>query len=72
MITKTDKSVIKQFLQSPQWKVIQEVLEEYINRLKDQSNLRDTEWETAKAVAFEEGQIQGIKSLIQELYKLAD
>ena len=71
MITQSEKSRIKALLQSPDWKIIQNIAEEYIKGLQWQSNLRETEWETAKNVALEEGQIQGIRGLIQELFKLA-
>lgn len=58
-------------LQSPSWKVVEQVIEEIIASERDQSNLRETEWETAKNVALEEGRIQGLRKLTQRLFDLA-
>lgn len=71
MRTQAEKSQIKMFLQSPQWQLIEQIVKELIQKIRDQSNLRETEWETAKSVALEEGQVQGINNLIQELYRIA-
>ena len=70
-MNKQDKSQIKQLLQDPKWQVVENVAKEITQSVKDQSNLRETLWETGKSVAFEEGQIQGINQLLKRLYKEA-
>ena len=70
-MNKQDKSQIKQLLQDPKWQVVENVAKEITQSVKDQSNLKETLWETGKSVAFEEGQIQGINQLLKRLYKEA-
>lgn len=70
-MTSAEKSMVRQILQSPGWRIIEDMAKEIIQKTRDQSNLRETEWETIKSVAVEEGQIQGINLLIQEIYKTA-
>lgn len=67
MITSAEKSQIRQLLQSPQWRTIEHIKEMYIQRVRDISNLHETEWETAKSVALEEGRVNGINEFFQEL-----
>ncbi len=71
MRNKADAGFIKQLLQSPSWRVVEQVAEELKDQAKEQVGLRDTEWETIKSVAATEGRIQGINAFIQELYKIA-
>lgn len=71
MISPTDKSVIKQFLQSPQYRVINSVVDELIKSWQSQSKIGSTEWETAKNVVRDEGMCEGIRTLFRELFKLA-
>ena len=70
-MTDQEKSAIKNILQSPQWKFVEAVAERIIQNIRNESNLRDSEWETAKATALEEGQVNGIKRFIKELYENA-
>ena len=72
MISQQDKSVIKMTLQSPGWRVIQQVCDEMIKNWQNQSKLGQTEWETARNVIRDEGRCEGIRNLVQELYKLAN
>lgn len=71
MIIQKDKNAIRTVLQSKEWQIIERIAQEIISQIKEGSNLKDTEWETVKAVALEEGQIQGINRFVQELYKQA-
>lgn len=70
-MNKSDKSLIKQLLQDPKWQVVENLMEEIIQNRKNESNLKETEWETAKSVALEEGQIQGLINFKNRLYKEA-
>ena len=67
----TRQSQIKQLLQSPHFETAKMIAQELIQKIRDQSNLGDTEWETARNVALEEGQIRGINKFIDELYHIA-
>ena len=71
MISLQEKTILRALLQSPQFRIVENVAKEITENIRNRSNLKDTEWETAKSVAMEEGQIQGINQLIQELYRLA-
>lgn len=71
MRTKSESSLIRNLVQGPQWPIIESLAKEIIARIKDASSLRDDMWQTARAVAENEGQIQGINILIQELYRIA-
>ena len=71
MIDKNEKNLLRLVIQDPKFKIVEFVAKELIQRLRDQSNLKETEGETAKSVAIEEGQVMGINNLIKELYRLA-
>ena len=71
MITAQEKSAIKQMLQSPQWKVIQSMSDELIKGWQNQSKLGETLWKTARNVVRDEGKCEGVRTLFQELFKLA-
>ena len=71
MISIQEKTILRILLQSPQFRIVENVAKEIVENIRNHSNLKDTEWETAKSVAMEEGQIQGINQLLQELYRLA-
>lgn len=71
MRNKVEQSYIRALVESPTWRVVEDIAKEFIQRIKDNSNLAETDWETLKNVAIEEGQIRGINTLIQELYKIA-
>lgn len=71
MISPSEKIQIIKLLQSPQWKSVENLANEMIDRLKDDSQLRDSEWDTLKEVLLKEGRIRGIREFIQEIYNLA-
>lgn len=71
MITKTERQQIKHILVSPQWQTIERLATLFTDKIMYESVLRDNEWETIKTALMNEGQVQGIKRFIQELYKEA-
>ena len=71
MITKTARQQIKHILVSPQWQTIERLATLFTDNIMYESVLRDNEWETIKTALMNEGQVQGIKRFIQELYKEA-
>jgi len=71
MISNSEKSQIKILLQSPQWKVAERVAGELCDKISYNSKLRPTEWETLQTLLIQEGQVQGIKLFVKELYNEA-
>lgn len=71
MRTAIEKAQVKQLLQGPIWKVVEGVMQDLIAKRKDQDNVADTEWETARNSVEERGYIQGVNALSVELYRIA-
>ena len=71
MISQTEKTQIRQALQTPQWRTVEAIANEICDKIAMDSVIRPTQWETLKTALLNEGQIQGIKRLVQELYQLA-
>ena len=71
MITKGEQQQIKSLLQTPQWQVAEMIANKFRDKLAYDSPVRETEWDTIKTTLIKEGQIQGIKIFIEELYKIA-
>ena len=71
MISQTEKSQIRQILSSPQWQTVELLANTLMAKIREDTPIRDTEWDTLKAVLAQEGKVQGIKEFIQELYKQA-
>ena len=67
MITKSDKSLLRQFFQSPQWKVIEGISNELKTKWRTDSVVGETEWDTVKKALLNEGQERGVNILSQEL-----
>lgn len=72
MITKQEKSAIRQMLQTANWRIAQEVADEMIKGWQNQSKKRDDVYKTAEAVWEDEGKCAGVRSFIQELFKQAN
>jgi hypothetical protein len=68
MLTQQEKSQIRGILQSPQWKTIERLADLVCTNIKNDSPLRDTQWETLRVLLSQEGQIQGIRTFIREAY----
>ena len=71
MITRSEKEQFLKILQSPSWKVIENLANEMIAKIKDESMIKDDEWGTLKSVVMNEGRIRGISNFIQEIYSQA-
>lgn len=68
MITDKEKSQIRAVLLSPQWKTVERVAEIIISEIKEDSNIRHSEYETLKTVFLNEGKRDGIQNFIKRLY----
>lgn len=70
-MTKPEQHQIRQLLQTPQWQTAEKLAELIINKIRDESPVRETTDQTAVATLLQEGEIRGIRRLIQELYQQA-
>lgn len=68
MFTKQEKGQIRQIIQMPQWRIIEQLVNDKIAKIKSDSIVGDTEWDTVKAALINEGQERGIRSLLQDIY----
>lgn len=72
MLSKAEKAQIKALLQSPQWGSLDHLVKDVLESVKENSLVKETEWETLKATLIQEGQVQGITRLVQEIWKATD
>ena len=70
-LTPEQKSALKNFLQSPQWETVRFLADEYIDRVRTGSSVKDTEWETAVSILSKENKEAGVREFIQELFNSA-
>ena len=69
MLNDLEKSQIKGLIFSPQWKTIEKVAEQMIQKFRGENTLKETEWETLRDTILKEGKAQGVEQLFQELIK---
>ena len=69
MITSQQKSAIKQLLMSPAWGVVEQIKNDLLEKIRADSKLKDSEWETLKETILAEGQIIGMERLLNELMR---
>lgn len=68
MISKQEKSRMKMIVCSPDYDIIKKIGDELKDKIKSENVVRDTEWETVKALLDREGQVKGIDRIIKELF----
>lgn len=71
MISQSEALQIRKLLQSQEWQTAQRLAEEIIKKIQDSSSVQASEWETLRTVCNKEGQIQGIRNFINNLYEQA-
>ena len=71
MISSNERTMVKNLLTQPQWRLAEQIANEMCSKLKEDSIVRNTEWDTIQAALLNEGQIRGIRNFIQELYQQA-
>ena len=69
MLSGIEKQQLLYLLQDPKWKTVEQFSEYLCKEIKDGILIGSSEWETLKDLLLREGQIQGIKRFINELYK---
>jgi len=67
-MTQKTKQLLQSLVNSPQWEAIKSVAEETIINIRNENMLKDTAGETFKEVALQEGQIRGIKRLLDNIF----
>jgi hypothetical protein len=58
-------------MQSQHWSVLEGIMRRIAEQVRQESPVRQSEWESIVAMLEAEGQIKGINRLLQELYALA-
>lgn len=69
MLTPQQRSSLKTLVRSPQWEIVTYIAEEYIKRVNERSTLQNSDWETLKATCLKEGEVQGIRQFMQEIFQ---
>jgi len=62
-----EKEQLRSLIYNPQWHVISRAVEIYCQGVLDNSPIRDSEYETLKAVFEKEFKAQGVREFIQGL-----
>jgi hypothetical protein len=68
MLTEQEKSNLRALVQSGQWPILQRLGEEMVKMIKSNSPVRETSEATLREVYTQEGQIEGIKRFLQEIF----
>ena len=72
MLSNAEQKQMRQLLQTPQWGVAEQLANKVIEKFKDEQVVHPTEWETIRASLLREGKIDGVRNLIQEIYRQAE
>ena len=67
MISDRDKQNLKQLIFSPQWKLVEQIVEMIIQDIRGRSKITDSEWETIKKILTDEGEEIGLRRLLQQI-----
>ena len=67
-MNETQKNLLRSLVNSPQWQALISIAEETTIDIKKDSMLKDTAEETFKEAALQEGQVKGIKRLIDNIF----
>lgn len=70
MMSSQQESFLRNLVQSSNWSVIENLAKEIVTKIRDESTIRDSEWETIKTTLQKEGKVEGIKQLLQEMYMI--
>ncbi len=67
-MTEQNKNLLRSLVNSAQWQAVVDIAEETKAHIKSDSVLKDTADETMKAVYLQEGEVRGIKRLIDNIF----
>lgn len=71
MISDRDLGLIKAFVFSNEYKVLEQMILEAVKEIEERSPIRDTEWETVKSTLLYQGEKMGFLRVLQKLNELA-
>ena len=66
-MTEQEKKALLRLMQSPDFRVLESVIESMCQDIQSREKTRDTEWETLKNVLMDEGQVRGLRQLITSI-----
>ena len=69
MTTEQEKAQLRSIVQSPQWQTVLAFAENLCASIKTEPHTYDTEWESIRDTLIDEGQVRGIKNLLQSLQR---
>jgi hypothetical protein len=67
-LTPEQKSRLVIFTSSRDWQLVNLIADELVRKINDDELIKDTEFETIKAVFAKDYQVRGIKRLLNEIY----
>jgi len=68
MLSESEKSQLRDLIQSGRWNLITMLAEDFCKRLRDNPTIGTSEWELVRETLRREGQIEGVKAFLQELF----
>lgn len=68
MLTKNEKDQLRRLIESPHWAAVELLANKLCDKLKDDNVVREDQWSTLKELLTREGQVRGIRLLLQEIY----
>ncbi len=71
MIDNKERQQIRELISDPKFRVVEKIANDICDKIKEDSAIKDTQWETLKFMLTQEGEMRGIRRLIQALYNLA-
>ena len=71
MIDNNQRQMIRALLSDPKWGMVEQLANALCVKIKDNSPIKETVDQTILEVGIQEGKVQGIRLLLQELYKTA-
>ena len=66
-----EKSQVQSIISDPRWGVVIKISDMFIEHIKQDNLIKDSEWDTIRATITQSAKIEGIKSFVQEVYKHA-
>jgi len=68
MFEDKQKSLLRKFYESDEWKLIEQIANELISEISLDSSIGESVDETVKKTYEKEGKIQGIRDLLQRIF----
>lgn len=71
MITKGEQDQLRLIIQDPKFRLLERLADETCQKIDGSPLNHETEWETIKSALLREGEVRGIRRLIQTYYEEA-